>query len=60
MSRDPSHVIDRAETKAAKAAEQQAKASAIWDAIEADRRALDDRTQKLRALRLARDAQDND
>jgi hypothetical protein len=56
MSRDPSHVVDRAETKAAKAAEQQARASAIWEEIEADRQAFDDRTERLRALRLARQA----
>ncbi|GEO98335.1 hypothetical protein [Methylobacterium haplocladii] len=54
MSRDQSHNIDRAETKAAKAAEQQAKAAVIWGEIEADRRAVDDRTERLRALRLAR------
>ncbi|GEP09679.1 hypothetical protein [Methylobacterium gnaphalii] len=60
MSRDQSHVIDRAETKAAKAAEQQARASAIWEEIEADRRALDDRTERLRALRLARQSDGRD
>jgi hypothetical protein len=56
MSRDQSHDIDRAETKAAKAAEQQARAAAVWNEIEAGRRALDERTARLRALRLARDA----
>lgn len=55
MSESPSHVQNRRETKAAKAAERRDEAEAVWTQVEAERRAVDERTAKLRALRLAKD-----
>lgn len=53
MSENPSHIQDRRETKAAKVAERREEAEAVWAEVEAERRAMDERTAKLRALRLA-------
>lgn len=56
MPDNPSHVQDRRETKAAKAAEKQEDATAVWASVEAERRAVEDKTARLRAMRLAKAA----
>lgn len=55
MSENPSHVQGYRETKAAKAAERYDRANEVWTEVEAERRAVDERTATLRALRLARE-----
>ncbi|MBP1179948.1 hypothetical protein JOE48_001912 [Methylobacterium sp. PvR107] len=55
MSALPSHVVGHRETMRAKKAAQQENADRVWTQVEAERRALDERTAKLRALRLARE-----
>jgi len=55
MSENPSHVQGYRETKAARAAERQDQANAVWAEVEAERRDVEERTAKLRALRLARE-----
>jgi hypothetical protein len=57
MSENPSHVQGYRETKAAKAAERYNQANEVWAEVEADRKAVDDRTAKLRAMRLARESE---
>ncbi len=49
--------MDRAETRAAKEAQRQQDAATVWAEVEADRRAIEMRTERLRAARLARDAE---
>lgn len=58
MSENPSHVQGYRESKAAKAAERHDQANEVWAEVEAERRAVDERTAKLLAMRLARKAQD--
>ncbi|MBN4094777.1 MULTISPECIES: hypothetical protein [Methylobacterium] len=53
MSENPSHVQGYRETKAAKAAERHNQANEVWAEVEAERQAFDERTAKLRAMRLA-------
>jgi hypothetical protein len=55
MSDHPSHVQGFRETKAAKAAERYDRANEVWAEVEAARQAVDERTAKLRAMRLARE-----
>jgi hypothetical protein len=55
MSENPSHVQGYRETKAAKAAEKLDQANEVWAEVEAERRAVDQRTARLRAMRLARE-----
>lgn len=55
MSENPSHVQGYRETKAAKASERLDQANQVWTEVEAERRAVDGRTAKLRAMRLARE-----
>lgn len=57
MSENPSHVQGYRETKTAKAAERYDQANEVWAEVEADRRAVDERTAKLRAMRLARESE---
>ena len=57
MSESPSHVQGYRETKAAKAAERYDQANEVWAAVEVGRRAVHDRTGKLRAMRLARQSE---
>ncbi|MGU3402116.1 hypothetical protein [Methylobacterium brachiatum] len=56
MDRQDSGAVGRAETKAAREAERSEAAAAVWAELERERREVDDRTARLRALRLARDA----
>jgi hypothetical protein len=55
MSALPSHVIGRRETTLAKEAARQENAERVWSEVDAERRAVEDRTAKLRAMRLARE-----
>jgi hypothetical protein len=56
LDRQDSGAIGRAETKAAREAERSEAAAVVWADLERERREVDDRTARLRALRLARDA----
>ena len=56
MSEHDSSAIGRAETRAAKMAEREQQAAAVWAEVEAERQAVEERTARLRAARLARDA----
>ena len=56
LDRQDSGAIGRAETKAARQAERSEAAAVVWAELEQQRREVDDRTARLRALRLARDA----
>ena len=51
-----SGVRDRAETRAAKQQERNIAGAAAWADHEAEQNAIEVRTQRLRALRLAREA----
>lgn len=51
-----SGAVGRAETKAAREAERSEAAAAVWADVERERRARDERTARLRAQRLAREA----
>jgi hypothetical protein len=55
MSENRSHVQGYRGTKAAKAAEKLDQANEVWAEVEAERRADDERTARLRAIRLARE-----
>jgi hypothetical protein len=55
MSENPSHVQGYRETNAAEAAERYNQANEVWAEVEAERRSVDERTAKLRAMRLARE-----
>jgi len=55
MSALPSHVVGHRETMRARKEAQQENADRVWTQVESERRALDERTAKLRALRLARE-----
>ncbi|EIZ84863.1 MAG: hypothetical protein CL858_28155 [Cupriavidus sp.] len=57
MSESPSHVQGYRETKAAKAADRYDQANEVWAEVEAERRAVNERTAKLRAMRLARESE---
>lgn len=53
MSVLPSHIQGHRETMQARKAAQQESADSVWTQVEAERRAVDERTAKLRAMRLA-------
>ena len=55
MSVLPSHIQGYRETMAARKEAQQENADRVWTQLEAERRAVDERTAKLRAMRLARE-----
>ncbi|MFB0492627.1 hypothetical protein ABIE45_005213 [Methylobacterium sp. OAE515] len=55
MSELPSHVVGHRETMRARKEAQQKNADRVWTQVEAERRAVDERTAKLRAMRLARE-----
>ena len=57
MADEPSHIRDRAETKAAKQAEKREKAAEVWAEVNAGQKAVEDRTARLRAARLANEAE---
>ena len=50
----PSHLRDRAETKAAKTADRERNAKEVWTLVEAEQRVREEKTGRLKALRLAR------
>lgn len=56
MDRRDSGAIGRAQTRAAKDAERQRSAAAVWAEVEAAEQKRDARTEQLRAARLARDS----
>jgi hypothetical protein len=51
----PSHLRDRAETKTAKAADRERNAKEVWTQVEAEQRAREEKTKRLKALRLAQE-----
>jgi hypothetical protein len=55
MSDLPSHLRDRAETKAARAADRERNAQEVWAQVEAEQRAREEKTERLKALRLAQE-----
>lgn len=55
MSELPSLVVGHRETMRARKEAQQENAGRVWTQVEAERRAVDERTAKLRAMRLARE-----
>lgn len=57
MDNRDSGAVDRAETRAAKEAQRQQDAAIVWAEVEAERKAVDERTERLRAARLAQEAQ---
>ena len=57
MSDKPSHVVNRAETKAAKVADRQRVAEEVWSEVEREQRKQDVKTERLKALRLSREAE---
>ncbi|KAB1073435.1 hypothetical protein F6X51_11880 [Methylobacterium planeticum] len=57
MPNPPSHVLDRAETRAARAADRDHVAQAAWMEPENQQRTRDERPEPLRALRLERERQ---
>lgn len=57
MSALPSHVQGHRETVQARKAAQQESAERAWIQVEAERRAVEERTAKLRAMRLARESE---
>ncbi len=56
MSILPSHVQGHRETMRARKEAQQENADRVWRQVEAERRSVDERTAKLRAMRLARES----
>lgn len=59
MDQRDSGAIGRAETRAAKEAQRQQEAAVVWAEIEEERQAIEERTVRLRAARLARNEQQN-
>lgn len=57
MDQRDSGAIGRAETRAAKEAQRQQEAAVVWAEVEEERQAVEERTARLRAARLAREAQ---
>ena len=57
MSDRPSHVVNRAETKAAKAADRQRMAKEVWSEVEREKHDRDAKTERLKAMRLAQEQQ---
>ena len=58
MTQDKSGSQDRAETRAAKAAERADTAGQVWEEVKVRETARDDQIVRLKAERLARDADD--
>ncbi|WP_156399133.1 hypothetical protein [Methylobacterium sp. Leaf466] len=58
MTQDKSGSQDRAETRAAKAAEKAETAGQVWEEVRVRETARDDQIVRLKAERLARDADD--
>lgn len=58
MSKVPIHLRGHTESFQAKVAGRSGRAAAVWQEAEENRRAVDERTERLRALRQARDSQD--
>ncbi|KQP34828.1 hypothetical protein [Methylobacterium sp. Leaf100] len=58
MTQDKSGSQDRAETRAARAAERADTAGQVWEEVKAREAARDDQIVRLKAERLARDAED--
>lgn len=56
MSELPSHVLGHRETMQERKEAQQASAERVWTQVEAERRAIDELTAKLRAMRLAHES----
>lgn len=54
MPEQPSHVVDRIETKAAKVAERDRVAHQAWSELHESIQARDEKTERLKALRLAK------
>lgn len=54
MSDLPSHIRGYRETVRAKKSDQHSRALEAWESIKSERQALDERTAKLRALRLGK------
>jgi hypothetical protein len=54
MPEKPSHIIDRNETKAAKSAERERVAQSAWADVHDASKAQDEKTERLKAARLAR------
>lgn len=50
----PSHIQGHRETVQAREAARQENAQRVWAEVEAERRAVDEQTSRLRAMRLAR------
>lgn len=59
MGQRDSGAVGRAETKAAREAQRQQDAAAVWAEIEEERQAVEARTARLRAARLRQDTQQN-
>ena len=57
MDQRDSGAIGRAETRAAKEAQRQQEAAVVWAEVEEERQAVEERTARVRAARLAREAQ---
>ena len=57
MSDKPSHVVNRAETKAAKVADRQRVAAEVWSELEREQHKQDAKTERLKAPRRAREAE---
>lgn len=55
MSDLPSHVRDRVETKAAKTADRERNAQEVWAEVEAEQRVREEKTERLKALRLVQE-----
>lgn len=51
----PSHLRDRAETKAARTADREWNAQEVWAEVEAEQKAREEKTERLKALRLAQE-----
>lgn len=56
MSVLPSHIQGHRETMQARKAAQKESADRVWTQVEAECRAVDERTAKLKAMRLARES----
>lgn len=59
MPAKPSHIVDRNETKAAKSAERERVAHAAWTDVHNASKAQDEKTERLKAARLARLSEQN-
>ncbi|GJE48691.1 hypothetical protein GOFOIKOB_1723 [Methylobacterium tardum] len=55
MSELPGHVVGHRETMRARKEARQKNAGRVWPQVEVEQRAVDERTAKLRAMRLARE-----